>query len=174
MVVKTKTKDTKLVTKTIDKTIDKVIKLPDRPIPQITIKSKPYKALLLYILDVIKLNPDHHDQQHWRCDTSFCFAGFTDLITAVYFKQDIKLQGAEFDINNDDCLTNKQELLKKIYQKEAKEWWTGNISNVQKVEYIAKHVLGLSNDQCDALFRESYTLNLIENTIKGILNEEIV
>lgn len=151
------------------KKIDRVIKLPERPIPQITIKSKPYKALLLYILDVIKLNPDHHNQQHWRCNSSFCFAGFTDLVVAVYFKEKVNLRNVQYSPEDESPLTTTESLLKRVFKKEFLNNSIGWDVKDVNVEYIAKHTLGLSDLEADCLFRDSQTLYDVEKAIREII-----
>lgn len=161
------------ITKTKVKKIDRVIKLPDRPIPHITIKSKPYKGLLLYILDVIKLNPNHHDQMQWRCGSSFCFAGFTDLIAAVFYNQKVVLHNVDFSPSDDFPLTVQPNLFKKIYKEEASHYLINDIKDIRNVEMVAKYLLGLSDNQVNELFRESRDLNQVERTVLSIINGDI-
>jgi hypothetical protein len=166
----------KTTTKTKTKKIDRIIKLPDRSIPHITIKSKPYKGLLLYILDVIKLNPDHHNQREWRCDTSFCFAGFTDLIAAVFYNQNVILHNVEFSPSDDFALTEQQNLLEKIYEKEKEkgDYTIDSVDDIKNVETVAKYLLGVSDNQAEELFRKSRNLNEVEETVNRIIKGDII
>jgi hypothetical protein len=149
---------------TIQPDIDKVIKLPKRPIPDIKIRKKPNRELLLYILDVIKLNPDHHNQRAWRCNTSFCFAGFTDLIAAIYLNQKVDLKTASFHEMEEDALTNNKKWFKIISKEEDI-----SLDEADSVEYLAKHLLGLNQSDADMLFRDSQDLSDIKDSIYKIL-----
>lgn len=160
------------------------IKLPKKAIPKIMVCSKPYKGLLLYILEVIKLNPDHHNQENWRCDTQFCFAGFTDLVAKLYFDKNYKFDN--FYCPSEDHSLNKgnNNLLNKIVIKERdlhkrinkQEGHTRNcvkltIKDISNVETVARYLLGLNISQAETLFLRTYSIIDIQVTINDILEE---
>lgn len=165
--------------------IGKYLKLPSRPIPKIMLPNKPYKGLLLYILDLIKLNPDHHNQTQWRCDTQFCFAGFTDLVVAYYFQFDFRMdnfycssEDYSLSFNNTNFLNNirlKEIKLNKLLNatKGHHNCTKVKLNDVNNVETVARNVLGLSDNQVQALFYDSKCLLELERTVEQILTGKL-
>lgn len=134
------------------------ITLPEIGLPIIDLQDKPYKEFLYYVLNTIKLNPEHHDQEQWRCGTSFCFAGFTDIITRYVLDDgNFVLQNKYYD-DNDDSLINDH-------------WFKPNIglnTDILDIDTLACVVLGLNYHQSLSLFNPENSIQDLEDIINEI------
>ena len=139
------------------------------------------KELLRQVLQIIKDNPEHWDQEQWHCDTTHCFAGVTEaLVRGIPLDSNAN----EFTWNMDkslseqlsECLT-KEELTQFSLRLEATDL------NVPLEEYlnftmpgeytpdIAQIALRLSNEQADNLFDCNNTLEVLEEIVEALCNE---
>lgn len=139
---------------------ESVLLLPDGEIPKIAKQDKPYEPLLRYVLDTIKLNPSHHDQETWRCGTSFCFAGFTDLIARSVLDQEEILLEQDFE-DTETSLCVNTALGQSLHN--------NNLDNDLTTEALAIAVLGLDYFQADELFSPGNSLEKIETYINELV-----
>lgn len=102
------------------------------------------KELLVDTLATIKANPQYWDQTQWHCGTTHCFAGFVELL---YMDLPITI--------NSTILKNDDRFYKDYYT----DW---------KTPSNARELLGLTNNQSDALFHPTNTLEDLERIV-GVL-----
>lgn len=109
------------------------------------------KERLYQVLDAIKANPNHWNQEDWHCGTSHCFAGFAQLIKhAIPISSDVK--DADYTGSGEvEYLVGDKELTDPLY--EAEKW------------------LELNHYQSKELFSVGNTLEDLENLIIEFVGE---
>lgn len=98
--------------------------------------------LLQKTLDTIKANPQHWDQKNWHCGTSHCFAGFAELIA------------------NNLSIETSNEQVRALKLNGKLESNTGR---------YAEKLLGISDDDGDALFDAYNTLEVLEQMVAYLI-----
>lgn len=142
--------------------------LPDEHIPRISIIPKghpPNYKLMRYIIQLIKLNPDHWNQHEWRCGTSFCFAGFVDLIAA--YQHDKNTLGSNFTVVKTSDRFNPITLVRNKYYKKLWKERGFDIENLT-LDNTSQLFLGINNAAKDELFKASNKIEDLENIIEII------
>ena len=144
------------------------IVLPNQPMPCIRVVPKghpPNYKLMRYIIQLIKLNPDHWNQHEWRCGTSFCFAGFVDLIAA--YQHDKNTLASNFTVVKTSDRFNPITLVRnKYYKKLWKEY--GFDMQYLTLDNTSQLFLGIYNVAKDRLFNASNNIEDLENIIEII------
>lgn len=104
------------------------------------------------VLDWTLAHPEHHDQRTWACDTTLCMAG-----TAIMLEHYGETRTRELALSGTGTLELSNALAFKHnggYGEQAQE------------------LLGLTEDQADALFRASLPNDEAVRMLKEIINEE--
>ena len=103
--------------------------------------------LLRTTLALIKINPEHHSQENWRCETGMCFAGWAGIIGGAEWANPDDPDDATVVFINDDG--------KQVFE---------------HVSDYAKHALGLDWDDADRLFESSNSIDDLERMVDNLCN----
>ena len=109
-------------------------------------------GLLQKTLETIKANPTHWNQKNWHCNSSHCFAGFTELL---YFGLPI--------YSNVETLRKDERIYDPIALHEDFSWGTRN---------NATNALGLTVEDATLLFAGGNTLADIESMVVHLVKFE--
>jgi hypothetical protein len=147
--------------------------LPDEPMPLIKRVPKGHKPnykLMKYIIQLIKLNPTHWNQKEWRCGSSFCFAGFVDLLAA--YQHDKKTFEEWFTLNAESSESTVTTLVLTNYYKRI---WEKEINSNRGfylcepfLDDIACQFLGINESAANDLFKATNKIQDLEKKVEDI------
>jgi hypothetical protein len=149
--------------------------LPHEPMPLIKRVPKGHKPnykLMKYIIQLIKLNPSHWNQHEWRCGSSFCFAGFVDLLAA--YQHDKKTFEEWFALEAESSESKATTLVKTNYYK--KIWKKGSLKTHNFsfedsnpfLDATACQFLGINEMAGEYLFKATNKLQDLERKIEDV------
>lgn len=147
------------------------IKLPEEDMPYIRIVpkgNKPNYKLMRYIIQLIKLNPDHWDQKQWRCNTSFCFAGFVDFLAACQ-KDPKNVEDWLLYLNHDgtsECTT----LITTNYYRRI--WKNHTDRGFMYLDSAASLFLGINEEAEKCLFKSTNSIKELEEVVEDIMRDK--
>lgn len=120
----------------------------------------PNVPLLRKTLEHIEHHPKEWNQAEWRCGSGMCFAGWACTFDGGQWAFDAANPGVQ---GVQDLLIAEPE--------DAAFAWTVADRSVVHTEERAIRVLGLTDDQADALFAGSNTLDDLRRMVAGLCGE---